>query len=51
MLKNTKKLTLQEKIFLSRQGMNPKNFLRTKKTAEFYEFYKIDTGKLVTIRR
>jgi hypothetical protein len=50
-LKHGKRLTREEKQFLSRLGMNPNNFLRTKKAAEYYEFYKIDTAQLVTIRR
>jgi hypothetical protein len=50
-MKNGKKLTMEEKKFLTRQGLNPGNFLRTKKTAEHFEFYKIDTGKLIVIRR
>jgi hypothetical protein len=50
-LKRGKKLTPEEKRFLNSQGLNPNNFLFTRKMADFYEFYKIDTAKLITIRR
>lgn len=50
-MKNGKRLTMEEKKFLNNQGFDPNDYLRTKKTAEDYVFYKISTGKLVTIRR
>jgi hypothetical protein len=50
-MKRGKKLTPEEKRFLYNQGLNPNNFLFTRKTADFYEFYKIDTAKLIIIRR
>jgi hypothetical protein len=42
---------LKEKLLLERSGFNPKDFLRIKSGAEFYEFLQISTGKVLTIRR
>ncbi|MCM0648678.1 hypothetical protein NBE98_09855 [Clostridium swellfunianum] len=50
-MKNGKKPSMEEKKFLTKQGLDPDDYLRTKKTAEGYEFYRISTGKLITIRR
>jgi hypothetical protein len=44
-------LKLKEKIFLKEQGFNPNDFLRTKITAEGYEFIQVSTGKILSIRR
>jgi hypothetical protein len=45
------KLTRREKIFLKKEGFNPRNFLRVKKTAESYEFLEVYSGKILTLRR
>jgi hypothetical protein len=50
-LKNGRLLTIEEKMFLKSQDLNPKEFLRTKKLAESYEFLHRPSGKLVTMRR
>lgn len=46
-----KRLTREEKVFLKKQGYEPKDFLRTNKTAEGYEFVQVSTGKPLSIRR
>jgi len=50
-LKNGRSLTRAEKVFLKSQGLNPKEFLRTKKLADHFEFLHRPSGKLVAIRR
>lgn len=50
-MKNPKKLTRNQKLFLEEQGLNPKEFLLERKDPESYTFYHIPTGKLVTMRR
>lgn len=46
-----RKLTREEKVLLKKQGYEPKDFLRTNKTAEGYEFVQVSTGKPLNIRR
>lgn len=50
-LKNPKKLTRQQKIFASKEGLNPKELLMAKVDCYNYTFYNVNTGKLITVRR
>lgn len=50
-MKRGRRLTRSEKILLSKEGYNPKNFLRLMKTAEYCEFVEVATGKILTLRR
>jgi len=50
-LKHGRRLTREEKVFLKKEGYNPQDFLRIKKTAEGYEFLEVQTGKILSIRR
>jgi hypothetical protein len=50
-LKSGRKPTRAEKLFLKSQGLNPKEFLTTKKLADHFEFLHKPSGKLVAIRR
>ena len=45
------RLTRKEKILLSKQGYDPKYFLRLSKTADNYEFIETQTGKILNVRR
>ena len=44
-------LTREEKSFLKGESLDPKNFLRIKKTPEGYEFLQKSTGRILSIRR
>lgn len=50
-MKNPKKLTRNQKIFASKEGLNTKELLMAKVDCDNYTFYKVNTGKLITIRR
>ena len=50
-LKNGKKLTKDEKQLLADEGYNYKDFLRVKRTSEFYLFINVRTEKTLTIHR
>ncbi|WP_163215778.1 DUF6906 family protein [Clostridium thermarum] len=50
-MKHGRRLTMEEKKFLAKQGYEAKNFLRIKKTAEYYEFLEVYSGKILTVRR
>jgi hypothetical protein len=46
-----RKLTRAEKILLTKEGHNPKCFLRLMKTAEYYEFIEVSSSKILSLRR
>lgn len=46
-----RRLTREEKVILKKQGYEPKDFLRTNKTADGYEFVQVSTGKPLSLRR
>lgn len=50
-MKHGRRLTREEKMFLSRQKFNHKDYLRVSKSAEGYVFVHRMTGKLLEIRR
>lgn len=50
-MKNPKKLKRRHKEFLASQGLNSKEYLFIKESAECYEFYSKKTGQPVPIRR
>ncbi|MEG1256876.1 hypothetical protein [Clostridium sp.] len=50
-MKNPKKLSYNQKQFLSSQGLDPKDYLIERSEADSYTFYNVKTEQLVTIRR
>lgn len=46
-MKNPKKLNRNQKEFLSKQGLNSKDFLISRQDSESYTFYNVKTGKLL----
>lgn len=46
-MKNPKRLTRNQKMFLSRQGLNPYEYLLAKQDSESFTFYHVKTGKLL----
>ncbi|WP_461206881.1 DUF6906 family protein [Clostridium sp. DL1XJH146] len=50
-MKHLKRLTKYQKIFLSKQGLDPKDFLLERQTFECYVFYSIKNKRLVCLRR
>ncbi|KZL94328.1 DUF6906 family protein [Clostridium magnum] len=50
-MKRPRRLTRAEKILLTKEGHNPKYFLRLMRTAEYYEFIEVSSGKILTLRR
>ncbi|GIM29873.1 hypothetical protein CPJCM30710_25390 [Clostridium polyendosporum] len=49
-MKNGKVLTLKEKKLLTKEGLNPDEWLRTKKTSQHLEFVHRTDDKTFTLR-
>ncbi|WP_179122348.1 DUF6906 family protein [Caloramator quimbayensis] len=50
-MKHLRRLTREQKIFLTKQGLRHKEYLLERKDADSYTFYHIPSGKLITMRR
>lgn len=50
-LKNGKKLTREQKVLLKSMGLDPKDYLCTKKTSDNFEFVHRTTEKILNVRR
>lgn len=46
-MKNPRKLTRNQKMYLSRKGLNPFEYLLAKQDTKSYTFYHVKTGKLL----
>lgn len=49
-MKQGRRLTRAEKFLLNQEGLNPKDYLRERKTSDTLIFINRDTGKLVSVR-
>ncbi len=50
-MKNGRRITREMKMFLLKNGLDPKDYLYTKNTTTFYEFLNKVTNERITINK